>query len=46
MWFFLAAVVVAAVVSLVLFRMAVQRHRKRQHRSMRDHLNRISRISE
>ncbi|MDP9054909.1 MAG: hypothetical protein M3N93_11505 [Acidobacteriota bacterium] len=46
MWLFLAATVSAVILAFVVWRAAITRHRKRQNRSMRDHLNRITRVSE
>jgi hypothetical protein len=46
MWFFVAGTVAVLIVSWAAGSAAVKRHRKRQQRSMRDHLNRISRASE
>jgi len=46
MWMFAAASASALVVAIAVWRVAVTRHRKRQNRSMRDHLNRISRVAE
>jgi hypothetical protein len=41
-WIFVFAAVMAIAVTVGLVRAAMIRHRKRQQRSMRDHLNRIS----
>jgi hypothetical protein len=46
MWFFVAGTVAVLILSWAAGRTAVKRHRQRQQRSMRDHLNRISRASE
>jgi hypothetical protein len=46
MWFVAAATGSALVLALALWRVGIHRHRKSQNRSMRDHLNRISRVSE
>jgi hypothetical protein len=42
MWRFVAAGVLAAILLLTVGRVVLQRRTKRQNRSMRDHLNRIS----
>jgi hypothetical protein len=42
MWRFVIAGVLAAIVSLAAGRVVLQRRTKRQNRSMRDHLSRIS----
>jgi hypothetical protein len=41
-WIFAGATVLAAVLTIGLVRAAMVRHKKKQQRSMRDHLNRIS----
>jgi len=41
MWLFTGAGL-SVVIILAAWRIAVDRHRKRQNRSMRDHLNRIT----
>jgi hypothetical protein len=46
MLLFLAASVSALVLAGAAWRVLTIRHRKRNNRSMRDHLNRISRTSE
>jgi hypothetical protein len=46
MWLFAAVSASALVVAIAVWRVAVTRHRKRQNRSMRDHLHRITRVSE
>jgi hypothetical protein len=40
MWRFVAAGVLAAILSLATIKAVLQRRTKRQNRSMRDHLNR------
>jgi len=46
MWFVAAATVSAIILSLALWRIGKHRHKLSQNRSMRDHLNRISRVSD
>jgi hypothetical protein len=42
MWLFGVAAVSSVILIVVIWRVAMERHRKRQNRAMRDHLNRIS----
>jgi hypothetical protein len=46
MWFVAAATASALILTLALWRIGKHRHKMSQNRSMRDHLNRISRVSE
>jgi hypothetical protein len=46
MWFVTAATVSAVILFFALWRIGKHRHKMSQNRSMRDHLNRISRATE
>jgi hypothetical protein len=42
MWLVAASIISSVILIAAVWRIALDRHKKRQNRSMRDHLNRIS----